>query len=452
MRIFCPTHEASFEVAAGQKILCEITGHALSAGFPDSEGWEFCCNCETFSPSKLGLGGEARTACYSCQNETSKRFACATCKVFSFASDAHTKGKAYFIKENGIEPQCPGCQSRMRSGALILHKCDEIKTEFLTAHTTCPFCLKATANAVPLVQAAASRGPEARVCPKCNAVNTPTSRFCGTCRYPLRPDVVVENPGTDVNRTQLLGSLCPNCSTPIPSGFGFCGECGQAVKRPAPPPPPPKSGNQLEGSRVTLSETIQNEELVFSDRISPSESVAVESEQGNMDSVAKAVITGLLGLAALVGGLVLIGLLAKNENRSSTTAATNRTTSSNVNAANVVASRNHNAAMANTANVFPNTASDPSSADVGRTGRLLTDLHIRSAPIKTETSLGIHFKNAQFKVLDETSYDTPEGYSTWYKVHITNYGCSKDANLGCGKNTSYDEDEGWINARYTQLD
>lgn len=82
-----------------------------------------------------------------------------------------------------------------------------------------------------------------------------------------------------------------------------------------------------------------------------------------------------------------------------------------------------------------------------RAGRLTTDSNVRSEPNKDAASLGIHFRNAKVEILEETSFMKDEGESTWYKIRVTEYGCSVDTNLGCGKNNSNDSDEGWVNAK-----
>jgi hypothetical protein len=92
------------------------------------------------------------------------------------------------------------------------------------------------------------------------------------------------------------------------------------------------------------------------------------------------------------------------------------------------------------------------STETSKTGRLATDMNIRSEPNKDAASLGIHFKDAKLKVIDMTSYQVGDEVSIWYKVRITEYGCSKDSNLGCGKNSPNDADEGWMNAKYIILD
>lgn len=246
LRVFCPTHEAAFEVAESQKILCEITEHVLSVGFPNSEFWEFCCNCETFAPSKLDKGEKARKVCYGCGNEISRRFACSNCKTFCFESDAPTKGKDYFINnQSGIEPNCPGCRNAAQNGELIWHECPEMEAGFFTTRETCPFCLKKLSAKIER-QKNKSNSPVPVICPQCGSKNPTDSVFCGECRHQLRKGEAV-NAGTSENKTKLLGSLCPNCSLPMPPDASFCGECGQAVMKAIPPPPtrPPKKNAPL---------------------------------------------------------------------------------------------------------------------------------------------------------------------------------------------------------------
>lgn len=88
-----------------------------------------------------------------------------------------------------------------------------------------------------------------------------------------------------------------------------------------------------------------------------------------------------------------------------------------------------------------------------KTGRLTTDSNLREQANKDSASLGIHFKGARVTILDETSFTNDRGeLATWYKVHVTEYGCSVNTNLGCGKNTPNDADEGWVNAKVILLD
>jgi hypothetical protein len=94
------------------------------------------------------------------------------------------------------------------------------------------------------------------------------------------------------------------------------------------------------------------------------------------------------------------------------------------------------------------TAAQPMPPSAGtKRGELITDSNLRSEPNKDAYSVAIHFNNAKFEILDETSYEINGQISNWYKVRIFEYGCSKDAAKGCGKNTPYDADEGWVNGK-----
>jgi uncharacterized membrane protein len=106
-----------------------------------------------------------------------------------------------------------------------------------------------------------------------------------------------------------------------------------------------------------------------------------------------------------------------------------------------------NASPANVNSSSTNTSSSSTFSSAARKGYLVTDSNVRDAPNKDAYSLGIHFKDAKVEILDETSYETDGKVSTWYKIRVTEYGCSKDTNLGCGKNTSNDVDEGWVNSK-----
>lgn len=103
-------------------------------------------------------------------------------------------------------------------------------------------------------------------------------------------------------------------------------------------------------------------------------------------------------------------------------------------------------------NASSSTSNGNSAASSQKTGHLVNDSNLRSEPNKDSASVGIHFKNAKIKVLDETSYEREGTVSTWYKIRVVDYGCSRDANLGCGKNSPGDADEGWINAKVVMLD
>ncbi|MGI8641781.1 MAG: WG repeat-containing protein [Pyrinomonadaceae bacterium] len=124
-------------------------------------------------------------------------------------------------------------------------------------------------------------------------------------------------------------------------------------------------------------------------------------------------------------------------------------TSSNSTNSNMGTTMNSNQAVVVDSNMMSDSSSTSSSNQ--KTGHLITDSNLRSEANKDAASLGIQFKDAKVRILDETSYEVNGVVSTWYKIRVTEYGCSKDTNLGCGKNSSNDADEGWVNAKVVLL-
>lgn len=174
------------------------------------------------------------------------------------------------------------------------------------------------------------------------------------------------------------------------------------------------------------------------------------SKMGYVDKTGKIVINPQFrGAYSFWGGLALVetesgmayidkeGKFVWRETRETPKPQTNTNTYSN-----------SNASMNNTSTNMP--VSNTSST-LERTGRLTTDANIRSEANKDSASLGIHFKDARVIVLDETSYERDGMVTTWYKIRVTEYGCSKDTSLGCGKNSPNDADEGWVNAKVVLL-
>lgn len=130
-------------------------------------------------------------------------------------------------------------------------------------------------------------------------------------------------------------------------------------------------------------------------------------------------------------------------------------TASNANMnANVDTTRNNNSSNTTTTTTTAPTNSNmstSSSSNNERTGRLTFDANLRGESNKDAASMGIHFRGAKVRILDETSYESDSESTTWYKIKVYEYGCSVNANLGCGKNTQSDADEGWVNAKLVLL-
>ncbi len=101
-----------------------------------------------------------------------------------------------------------------------------------------------------------------------------------------------------------------------------------------------------------------------------------------------------------------------------------------------------------------------SSSATGRKGRLTMNINIRSASNRYAEIRGTHYENARVEILDAYSYTTEEGYVTWYKVRVLENGCDKKQGYGCGNHWERNEYfgwmeaemEGWMNAKYIELD
>src|SRR5215218_457290 len=111
LKIYCPQHKSTFDVAESRKIVCAIVEHTLSINFPYNELWEYCCDCQTFSPSQLAVGGKAETACPRCERPTMSRFICDVCSVFTIDSGEEDLRKLFYLslENSAVEPSCPGC-------------------------------------------------------------------------------------------------------------------------------------------------------------------------------------------------------------------------------------------------------------------------------------------------------------------------------------------------------
>lgn len=96
--------------------------------------------------------------------------------------------------------------------------------------------------------------------------------------------------------------------------------------------------------------------------------------------------------------------------------------------------------------------SGPSGSVVGRTGSLITDVNMRREASKYAEIIGTHFMKAKVKILAIESYPVNGEISTWYRVKVISYGCSADSSLGCGKKSSGDSDEGWMNAKHISIE
>lgn len=119
----------------------------------------------------------------------------------------------------------------------------------------------------------------------------------------------------------------------------------------------------------------------------------------------------------------------------------------------------------NTSNAAASSAA-PVTTNVGQSGSLLTNVNLRSCADRTCDSLGEHFKDAKFRILETLDKDG----ILWYKIEITQKGCHALNPSWCGKKLIRDRknqaevnrssyldgdnsaaDSGWINSYNKEL-
>jgi hypothetical protein len=145
MRVFCPEHKRGFFAPRQSPIKCENRGHLL--GEMDFEGqgkspveiqWQYCCNCEHFSP--VDFDEYALQRCPVCTRKSSLLYLCDRCHLISFESNTPLQTKNFTLTAEGApQPSCPGCL-RPASADLHEHSCEELKVSFVTGLSSCPAC------------------------------------------------------------------------------------------------------------------------------------------------------------------------------------------------------------------------------------------------------------------------------------------------------------------------
>ena len=145
MRVFCPEHKRSFFAPRVSPIKCENRGHVL--GELDLNGsaqssfqfqWQYCCNCEHFSPIDFDDHGLQR--CPVCNRRTSTLFLCDQCGMVAFESNTPLQTKNFTLSAEGVpHPCCPGCL-QPASADLREHTCDDLEISYVTGLNVCPIC------------------------------------------------------------------------------------------------------------------------------------------------------------------------------------------------------------------------------------------------------------------------------------------------------------------------
>lgn len=412
IKIYCPQHQTIFDAAKSPKIVCEIREHSLSNDFPRAEFWEYCCDCQTFSPSQFGTGGKVKDACPHCGRETVRRFLCDECKIVSFDSTEDTKGKNFNVNPaKGIEPDCPGCQKSFGAASPQIHNCPDIEGALLTHHKKCPFCQKSVVSepiSAPSAGAATTKfeRPNASTqCPRCGHWGMPERRHCGKCGVQMKAHDADIPAGTEVPRTQLLGSICPNCGSGNKPDSVFCLTCGQALKTIG------QTGTsnlaQPNFSSQTMPPKVTSNESTGTFNIEPPQTASTDSNK---------VLFLILG-ALMV--FVVFGIIIAVSSKDTGTTNTN-------------------------ASPTPN----PLQSEIGKEARLNTDVNLRSSASPNAAKVGVLYLNTKVKILDVKRSDTG---TLWYQVKVISYGCSKNSNLGCGKDNPSDRDEGWAFGENVEL-
>lgn len=267
-------------------------------------------------------------------------------------------------------------------------------------------------------------------CPQCSAAYPDEYKFClidgTTLKEPdAEQETVVKNRIEFSIPSPAGFSLnCTVCGVENSSDSRFCKNCGAPLHEPVSgslPPPNPASGEDrgtgttADGGRrsllpiiavVLLGSFIIAAAIIYSSQAGP-----VNPESGN------------------------------NANKSPKTSATPTPTST------PTPPPPKSAMPANTAT--------PANI-TGKTGRLSTNQRIRAASNMYAEILGVHYQGAQVEVLEETSYDTEDGPSTWYRVRVVRNGCDREGVMGCGNDFNGKQGkaamEGWMNARHITLD
>jgi hypothetical protein len=150
LRVFCPVHRVSFECVGGGRVVCEAGAHVLAERFPQTEFWEYCCDCENCWPSAAGQQGKGPAEkCPVCGRAAARRFLCGACRLFSLESDEGGERKVYRVVSGAwVRPACPGCGTTP-AGAARRHECQAAYALYMTTRAECPFCAELISELPP---------------------------------------------------------------------------------------------------------------------------------------------------------------------------------------------------------------------------------------------------------------------------------------------------------------
>jgi len=278
-----------------------------------------------------------------------------------------------------------------------------------------------------------------KICPQCSSVFGDDYVYCLNDGNVLR-DESGEQETVFASRVRMSTPpeqesvvQCPACGLANRSNSRFCKKCGGPLGHVAGPRTEPvQPAHQYDRP---LEHTVAFQPPVFTP---PTSGVAPRpSSSGNRNA--------LIGVALL--GIFVIGGAIVYTKQSGDTATNNTSTNAN---------RTNSNRVANAVNTVSNANYYPSQPNVvGREARLTTNVLIRSGAGNWNESMGSHYKNARVQVLEQTSFDTPEGTSTWYRVRVIQNGCDEEEGRGCGNDRNNMPGqaamEGWMNARLMQL-
>ena len=293
-----------------------------------------------------------------------------------------------------------------------------------------------------------------KTCPQCSTIYEDDYLFCLADGNTLINESgeqetrivnrVVFSEITAGRQTGEAKTNCPSCGLSNRLNSKFCKKCGTGLSAAF------SSGEAYQplGSRSPLFQQVQNkydETRAFRSPVftppaaSGQQHAAASGRKGQTNLLVAVVVIA----AAIIGGAVIYS--------SQTGSGGTASKSQYVNKANSPANSASNSRNASAQNTMR------SSAAIGRTGRLTTNVRIRSDSHKDSASLGVHYHNARIEVLDEKSFTTSDGdYATWYRVRVLENGCDIEGRMGCGNDLNeipgQAATEGWMNAKNISLD